>query len=139
MSWQFAFAAECGPEKENADYILESIVDSDWCPGPFYGHVEEDEMGNWWAQVSFFDVKEDEFGSIRDLIYSHVKALPFRFALADVEVDMFRTYAELKMDLDRMHFDHLLISHDVWQEFGIPMGFQSIGHNKMKAPAQNFL
>ena len=139
MPWQFAFAAECGPERKNAEAVLENIVDSDWCPGPFYGHLEEDEEENWWAQVNFPDLKEEQYEEVRELIYNNIKELNFRYALADIEVDIFRTYSQLKEDLDQMHFDHLLISYDVWQEFGIPPGFFSIGSGKMKARAQDYV
>ncbi len=139
MAWRFAFAAECGPERENAESVLENIVDSDWCPGPFYGHIEQDHEENWWAQVNFPDLKEDDYEQVRNLIYENIKGLDFRYALADIEVDIFRTYTELHEDLDRMHFDHLLISHDVWREFGIPNGFFAFGSGKMKARAQDYV
>lgn len=139
MAWRFAFAAECGSERKNAEAVLENIVDSDWCPGPFYGHLEEDHENNWWAQVNFPDLKEDDYDQVRNLIYQNIKELDFRYALADIEVDIFRTYSELQADLDRMHFDYLLISYDVWQEFGIPTGFSAYGNGKMMARAQNYV
>ena len=73
------------------------------------------------------------------MIYNNIKTLNFRFAMADIEVDIFRTYSELQEDLDRMHFDHLILSQDTWREFGIPNGFYSIGDNKMRSRTQNYV
>ena len=139
MAWRFAFAAECGPERKHAEEVLENIVDSDWCPGPFYGHLDQDHEENWWAQVNFPDLKEEDYDEVRDMIYNNIKTLNFRFAMADIEVDIFRTYSELQEDLDRMHFDHLVLSQETWREFGIPNGFYSIGDNKMRSRTQNYV
>ena len=140
MAWRFAFAAECGPDRADAEEVLENIVDSDWCPGPFYGHIEQDHEENWWAQVNFPDLKEEQYDEVRELIYTNIKELNFRFALADIEVDIFRTYTELQADLEHMHFDFLVLSLETWQEFGIPNGFYAIGAGKMKARrTQNFV
>ena len=134
------------PLPQNAD-LKESMQKKFWrtsstltgAPGPFYGHLDQDHEENWWAQVNFPDLKEEDYDEVRDMIYNNIKTLNFRFAMADIEVDIFRTYSELQEDLDRMHFDHLVLSQETWREFGIPNGFYSIGDNKMRSRTQNYV
>jgi hypothetical protein len=60
------------------------------------------------------------------LLYQRLRSAPtFRYALAGVEVDEFRTYHELLEESPAPTFPGLVLAEAVWQRMGAPPTFRS--------------
>lgn len=137
MAWIFSLAVECGPEKENAEAVKDhfEMMDMTLLDGKNYKlkcRVEKLGEGNYWAWIIPGDVSQSGVCSIEDAdimtemairLYHHLKDAPeFRYAIAGVEVDDFRTYSELIEDLKEFKDDlisGMVINEDILKEFGI--------------------
>lgn len=105
MAWIFSVSAECGPDRTAAerfrDHFAEAIVEgratrADLC----------ESEGAWWCVVAVPEIDPCDpvaqgraARQLRDRLRS---SPPFRFAHVGVEVDLFRTWEELRGE----RFDH---------------------------------
>ncbi|HEX2568478.1 MAG TPA: hypothetical protein VH877_02890 [Polyangia bacterium] len=106
MAWIFSLSAECGPSRDAADAIARHF--HAW---PTTVFQEPGDQGNWWCAVTPEGVgrhgaespeEAARMTALAEMLYDRLKSAPpcYRFALAGVEVDMFRTYGELLAERD---------------------------------------
>lgn len=53
--------------------------------------------------------------------------LPFRFAIAGFDVDLVRTYEEMREETNWNFLPHIALSDALWQAAGRPQGFTAVG------------
>lgn len=137
MAWIFSLSAECGPEQMVAEQFARHFDDASWvlsngsqCRTDIFQDIEE----NWWCRVCPSNMSEigtdtpenayhmTELGL---LLYQRLRTAPsFRYALAGVEVDEFRTYRELIEESPTVAFPGLVLAETVWQTLGLPSTFR---------------
>jgi hypothetical protein len=121
VAWIYALNAECG-ERENHAHDLARHFDG-WPVRVF-----SDGTG-WWCGVTPEGLSRSGIGSREDAaamtaagrqLYWLLRTAPpvYRYALAGVETDEFRTYAELMAEEDLTIFPGLVVSEDIWAAAG---------------------
>ncbi|WP_410593873.1 hypothetical protein [Amycolatopsis sp. lyj-23] len=121
MARIYALNAECG-ERENHAHDLAHHFDG-WPVRVF-----SDGTG-WWCGVVPEGLSRSGIGSPEDAaamtaagrrLYWLLRTAPpvYRYALAGVETDEFRTYAELMAEEDLTTFPGLVVSEDIWTAAG---------------------
>ncbi|BAU14574.1 hypothetical protein LEP3755_51230 [Leptolyngbya sp. NIES-3755] len=141
MAWVFSLSIECGSEKTRAEDCAHyfdglSLQRSDQqihhCSASLFQDLEE----NWWCRVcpdklSEIGIDAPQMAYVMTelgiLLYRHLQsAPPFRYALAGVEVDEFRTYSELQEDAAVLGvlFPGLVLSEETWRSLSCPSAFR---------------
>ncbi|MGB3295536.1 MAG: hypothetical protein WBB01_21340 [Phormidesmis sp.] len=139
MAWIFSLSAECGSQREAAEKFARHFEDISWvlsngvhsqCRTTIFQDIDE----NWWCRVSPSGVSEigieapDSAYLMTEsgiLLYQHLRAAPnFRYALAGLEVDEFRTFDELLSEPLNLSFSGLVLSNTVWQSIASPPTFR---------------
>ncbi|WP_410675720.1 hypothetical protein [Amycolatopsis sp. cmx-4-68] len=128
MAWIFALNAECGERETHARDLARHF---DGRPA----RVFSDGAG-WWCGVAPEDPSGKGIESAEDAtamtaaarqLYWLLRTAPpvYRYALAGVETDGFRTYAELMAEDDLTIFPGLVVSEDIWTATGQRAEFSS--------------
>ncbi|MGG6264741.1 hypothetical protein ACQ4M3_31660 [Leptolyngbya sp. AN03gr2] len=137
----FSLSIECGSEQTRADVCAQhfdefSLQRSNHEIYPCSVTLFQDLEENWWCRVcpeglSQVGIDEPQMAYVMTelgiLLYRHLQsAPPFRYALAGVEVDEFRTYSELQEDASVLGvlFPGLVLSEEVWRSFSCPSAFR---------------
>lgn len=136
MAWIFSLSAECGLQREAAkkfatyfeavSWVLSNGVRSQ-CRTIIFQDIDE----SWWCRVIPSGVGEigieapDSAYLVTEsgiLLYQHLRAAPdFRYALAGLEVDEFRTFDELLSESFNLSFPGLVLSDTTWQSIESPL------------------
>lgn len=149
MAWVFSLSAECGARQEAAEKFSKHFEDVSWtlssglrsqCRTTIFQDIDE----NWWCRVSPSGITEigieapdsaylmTELGI---LLYQHLQSAPaFRYALAGLEVDEFRTFNELLDESSSPNFPGLVLSDATWQSIGSPSAFRSFSSGYVWQP-----
>ncbi|NJM75843.1 MAG: hypothetical protein HC852_08745 [Acaryochloridaceae cyanobacterium RU_4_10] len=139
MAWAFSLSAECGAEKVMAEQFAQHFNGLSWvlssgsqaqCHTAIFQDLEE----NWWCRVCPDDTNEVgidapniayQMTELGILLYQRLQsAPPFRYALAGVEVDEFRTYSELSAELPIPSFPGLVLAETMWRSLGASSFFR---------------
>ena len=151
MAWIFSLSAECGSEQTNAKRFseyFESIVLEVASRDRIQCHVEifQDLDENWWCRISpnglsqvGMDTPEMAYltTELGILLYQRLQTAPeFRYALAGVEVDEFKTYQELSQDASMLSalFPRLVLAETVWQSLSAPPGCRPFSSGYVWSP-----
>ncbi|MBE8524059.1 hypothetical protein ILP97_42400 [Amycolatopsis sp. H6(2020)] len=121
MAWIFALNAECGERETHARDLARHF---DGWPAGVYEHE-----GAWWCGVAPEGLSRSGIGSAEDAaamtaagrrLYWLLRTAPpvYRYALAGVETDEFRTHAELLAEKDLTIFSGLVVSEHIWATTG---------------------
>jgi hypothetical protein len=121
MAWIFALNAECGGRETHARDLARHF--RGWSSRIFSGG------GGWWCGVTPEDLGDKGIESAEDAttmtaagrrLYWMLRTAPpvYRYALAGVETDGFRTYDELMAENDLTRFPGLVVSEDIWSATG---------------------
>ena len=146
MAWIFSLSIECGSAQSNAESCTKHFNELSWqlhhrsfqCQVQTFQDIEE----NWWCRVCPTGISQvgivtpetayvlTELGI---LLYQRLQSAPaFRYALAGIEVDEFRTYSELSEDAADLGnlFPGLVLAESVWRSIGSPLAFRpfSLGY-----------
>ena len=91
----------------------------------------QDETGNWWAEIlpdkvsygspmgSDYRLVDYFIGEITQQLYALLKNAPyFRYALAGFELELFLLYKDLKECLNDGCYEGMILSKELWKEFG---------------------
>jgi hypothetical protein len=132
MAWTFSLSAECCIEQIAAGQFAEHFDGLAWgLSNSYYSQsctaTFQDFEENWWCRVcpdgiSVLGIDAPDIAYLMTelgiLLYQRLRsAPPFRYALAGVEVDEFRTYSELSAE--SVHsFPGLVLSESVWRSLG---------------------
>ena len=149
MAYIFELAAECGPDRQQAEmfetffrnFSFELITGK---VSVCYTEISQDQELNWWVEVvpssitpggiassleDAIDFSESGFRLYTQLL----SAPPFRFALVDVEISMFISYsALLNIDTQKpfpLTYDGFVLDERIWKELGQPKSFSSFGNS----------
>jgi hypothetical protein len=133
MAWAFSLSAECGAEQVAAEQFALHFDGLFWvlsngsrsqCHAIVFKDLEE----NWWCRVcpdGTYEVGIDapniayQMTELGILLYQRLQsAPPFRYALAGVEVDEFRTYSELLAESLGSSFPGLVLAETMWRSLG---------------------
>lgn len=91
-----------------------------------------DVEGNWWCKVI-------PKGTVASDLYRSLKYAPdYRYAIAGLEVDKFRTYSELLQETDLKPFDGLVLSEATWKAIKAPEGFVAFAPGYVWRPSRQF-
>ena len=127
MAWLFSLNAECGPSEDHARELARLF---DGWPSRVFR-----DGANWWCGVIpeglsrsgvSSDAEATAMTTAGQQLYELLRTAPpvYRYALAGVETDEFRTYDELTADgEDLAIFPGLVISDDIWATVGKPTAF----------------
>jgi hypothetical protein len=127
MAFLFGLAAECGASQEDAAALARHFT-------PWDTRMFTDATGNWWCHVLPAVVSRSGVESAEDAsqmtalgheLYERLRSAPplYRFALAGVETDEFRTFAELLEEDELQRFPGLVLADSLWEELGRPERF----------------
>jgi hypothetical protein len=127
MALLFGLSAECGPAEADATALAEHFA-------PWGARTFADPTGNWWCHVVPDGVPTTGIASEQDAaamttlghaLYDRLRSAPpsYRYALAGVEADEFRRYAELREEPDPGQFPGLVLADPLWEALGRPDGF----------------
>lgn len=133
MTWAFSLSAECGAEQIAAERFAQHFDGLSWdlsgviqsrCHVAIFQDFEE----NWWCRVCPDNLGEHGIDApniaylmteLGILLYRRLRsAPPFRYALAGLEVDEFRTYSELSTEVSINGFAGLVLAETVWRSLG---------------------
>jgi hypothetical protein len=133
MAWAFSLSAECGVEQVMAEQFAQHFDGFSWmlsnasrvqCHAVIFQDLEE----NWWCRVcpdAISTVGIDapniayQMTELGILLYQRLQSTPlFRYALAGVEVDEFRTYSELSAEPLGSSFPGLVLAEAIWRSLG---------------------
>lgn len=141
MAWVFSLSIECGSVQADAEQCVKhfdglALTLSDrsvhLCNATLFQDVEE----NWWCracpeQLSEVGIDSPEMAYITTelgiLLYRHLQSVStFRYALAGVEVDEFRTYSELLEDASVLGimFPGLVLTEEIWRSISTSPAFR---------------
>jgi hypothetical protein len=133
MAWTFSLSAECGAEQIAAEQFAQYFDGLSWLlsngtQSQCHTAVFQDIEGNWWCQARPTGISEVgidrsdiayQMTELGILLYQRLQsAPPFRYALAGVEVDEFRTYSELISEATVPSFPGLVLAETVWRSLG---------------------
>ncbi|MFJ7215488.1 hypothetical protein [Amycolatopsis sp. NPDC098790] len=121
MAWIYALNAECGGRETHARDLARHF---DGLRSRVFSHE-----GAWWCGIAPEGLGERGIESPADAaamtdagrrLYWLLRTAPpvYRYALAGVETDEFRTYAELMAEKDLTRFPGLVVSEDIWAATG---------------------
>jgi hypothetical protein len=121
MAWIFALNAECGERETHARDLARHF---DGWPVRIFS----DGVG-WWCGVVPEDLSETGANTAAEAtamtaagrrLYWQLRTAPpvYRYALAGVETDEFRTYDQLMAEKDLTKFPGLVVSEDIWAATG---------------------
>ncbi|RSD10406.1 hypothetical protein [Amycolatopsis eburnea] len=121
MAYIYALNAECGERETHARDLARH----------FEGRSSRvfSSEGAWWCSIAPEGLSERGIGSAAEAaamtaagrqLYWLLRTAPpvYRYALAGVETDEFRTYAELVAEKDLTRFAGLVVSEDIWAATG---------------------
>ncbi|MEV6624342.1 hypothetical protein AB0M83_44235 [Amycolatopsis sp. NPDC051106] len=122
MAWIFALNAECGGRETHARDLARHF--QGWS-----SRIFSDGGNGWWCGVTPEGLGEKGIESAEDAtaftaagrrLYWMLRTAPpvYRYALAGVETDEFRTYDELMAENDLTRFPGLVVSEDIWAATG---------------------
>lgn len=140
MAWIYQLSVECGEHEESAlkfarHFDGESVTLGEGMQSTCATRVSIDTDKNWWAMVAPSGLSRtgvntskealDMTTAGRHLYERLLSSPPFRYAIAGVETEVFRTFSELK-DTEaslypRLH--GLVMSHEIWESVNRPSGF----------------
>lgn len=140
MAWIFSLSAECGLRREAAEKFATHFEDVSWvlsnglqsqCLTTIFQDLDE----NWWCRVCPSGISEmgieapdsaylmTELGI---LLYQCLRAAStFRYALAGLDVDEFRTFDELLSEPVNLSLPGLVLSNTTWQSMKSPPTFRA--------------
>ena len=122
--WVFGIAAEFGAATEKAEEFVVRFMEEGKIFPSIRGRAFADGEGNWWAHITMGGVATaQESAWEARLTEVAIRLGMFRFALAGVETDEFRTYSELVEDIEQERFPGLVLSRATWNDLGQPPGF----------------
>jgi hypothetical protein len=132
MAWVFSLSAECEREADATALAAHFAGDPTSVAGS---------GGGWWCIVMPAGVRHDDEAAQREhapRLYERLRSAPprYRYALAGVEVDEFRSYSEL-LDEDRAlapGFPGLVLAEPLWKRLGEPAGFEAFSPGYVWAP-----
>jgi hypothetical protein len=125
----FGISAEFGAATEKAEEFVVRFLDEGKVFPGIRGRAFADGEGNWWAHVTLEGIaRAQETAWEARLTEVAIRLGMFRFALAGVETDEFRTYSELSEDIEQERFPGLVLARSTWNELGCPPGF--IGYSE---------
>ncbi|WNZ44509.1 hypothetical protein Q2T42_22170 [Leptolyngbya boryana CZ1] len=143
MAWIFSLSIECGTEQSAAEACAEHFRNFPMTLHTLASKAEvqvfQDFEENWWCAVCPTGVSRIGIVTADDanimtelgiLLYGRLQSAPaFRYALAGIEVDEFRTYSELIDDAAELgnQFPGLVLAESVWQAIGSPTAFHPFG------------
>lgn len=138
MAWIFSLSAECGPDPERAERLGNGFQGRFLLGLPFHAGRFRDAEGNWWG-IAVLDLEHDDWrvpmATRGCLARLREEDLGFRYALAGVEVDEFRTMGELVPDLAAgLKVPGLVLSEAVWEAAGRPVGYAPFRRGYVWAP-----
>ncbi|SEF32491.1 hypothetical protein SAMN05421837_106288 [Amycolatopsis pretoriensis] len=121
MAWIYALNAECGPRENHARDLARHF--EGWP-----ARVFSDGAG-WWCGIAPEDLSSNGAHTAAEAaamtaagrqLYWLLRTAPpvYRYALAGVETDEFRTYADLVAERDLTIFPGLVVSEDIWAAAG---------------------
>jgi hypothetical protein len=121
MAWIFALNAECGGRETHARDLVRHF--DGWPAGVF----ERD--AGWWCGVApeglsrngaHSDAEASAMTAAGRRLYWLLRTAPpvYRYALAGVETDTFRSYDQLMAEKDLTIFPGLVVSEDIWAATG---------------------
>ncbi|MEU0788651.1 hypothetical protein ABZ342_01200 [Amycolatopsis sp. NPDC005961] len=122
MAWSFALNAECGGRETHARDLARHF-------DGFPSRIFSDGGSGWWCGIAPEDPGGKGIESAEDAtamtaagrrLYWLLRTAPpvYRYALAGVDTDKFRTYAELMAENDLTRFPGLVVSEDIWAATG---------------------
>ncbi|MEW2503885.1 MULTISPECIES: hypothetical protein [unclassified Amycolatopsis] len=125
MAWVYALNAECGPHEDRAQALARHFAD--WPTRVF------PDGDDWWCGVlpeglsrsgAKSAAEAEAMTAAGHALYDRLRTAPpvCRFALAGVETDLFRTFAELRGE-DLRRFPGLVVDDDLWRQEGAPAEF----------------
>ena|SRR2546425_936642 len=140
MGWFFEISIECGNDEllarsnaahfEGFSFAISKSLQSTCSAG-----VINDGDGNWWgiacpsglstSGISTYEEAQDMTVAGKHLYERLFSSPPFRYAIAGVETDQFRTFSELK-EMDIGLYDKLpglVLCEETWESVGKPAGF----------------
>lgn len=139
MAWVFSLSAECGLQREAAERFATHFEDVSWvlsngvrsqCRTATFQDIDE----SWWCRVSPSGISEigieapDSAYLMTESgisLYQRLRTAPnFRYALAGLEVDEFRTFDELLSEAFNLSFPGLVLSATTWQSMESPPTFR---------------
>lgn len=140
MAWIYQLSVECGEQEQSAlsfakHFEGESFPLSEGLQSTCSTRVFIDTDKNWWAIVAPSGLSRSGVNSSeealdmtiagRHLYERLLSSPPFRYAIAGVETEVFRTFSELK-DTEaslypRLH--GLVMTREIWEMVGSPSGF----------------
>ena len=138
MAWAFSLSVECGRSqdavKRFAVYfegmtLTLSTGLSSRCHTTIFRDMDE----NWWCRICPSDISETGIEAtdtaylmteLGILLYQQLRPAPsFRYGIAGVEVDEFRTYSELLEETSIADFLELVLAEDTWRALASPSTF----------------
>ncbi|MFX0072039.1 MAG: tetratricopeptide repeat protein [Candidatus Hermodarchaeota archaeon] len=152
MAVYYFLVVECGPNEESSLIVYEYFKDkiltlSDGSKVPLMGSSIQDETNNWWVNIlpervsygspmgSNYRLVDYFTGEITRELYSLLKnAPPFRYALAGFEIEFFILFKELEECVEDGCYEGLILSKQVWKDFGRNQLFKQFSKNYMWHP-----
>lgn len=127
MAIVFGLAVECGASESTSVTLAQHFAQ--WPTRLF-----ADRTGAWWCHVVPEGLGASGIGSASEAaamtqagyeLYDRLRTAPprFRYALAGVETDEFRTYSELEDERDLDPFAGLVLTNALWEHAGRPSAF----------------
>jgi hypothetical protein len=144
----YEFAMECGTSDESVEALLASLrglaprsttaLVYEWNERRYRGYD-----GNSWvslrprgpAEVRPQNIDDRDISGVTDQIAAVVCQHEFRFAMAGVEVELLRDFAELQAEQANFFESPVtawLLTPDIWQVVGCPSGFTDLGRYKYR-------
>jgi hypothetical protein len=133
MTWAFSLSAECGSEQIAAEQFAQHFDGLSWVlssgiQSQCHTAIFQDFDENWWCRVcpdnlSGIGIDAPDVAYLMTelgiLLYHRLVFAPtFRYALVGVEVDEFRTYSELSIEIPATSFPGLVLAETVWRSLG---------------------
>lgn len=139
MAWAFSLSVECGQSQDAAKRFaayfegtaLTLLTGSSYqCHTTIFQDMDQ----SWWCRICPSDISETGIEApdtaylmteLGILLYQQLRAAPsFRYGIAGVEVDEFRTYSELLEEASIAGFPGLVLAEETWRALASPSTFR---------------